>query len=228
MALFMLAARWPDDMRGTSFHHETWHYINYAYRPGGGSGPSVISTPGDVYIEDAFKSNLATASDTTASDSDRAIALCWVLHLMGDAHQPLHTTALVNLKYPQGDRGGNSFLVKKAAGQSTVKLHGLWDDAVITNDKIAPVNSRANGLLTRSDLQKSQFQELSNPSFHSWASQEGLSRAIQYSYKFKGKAIKDKGAVLPVGYVTKAKSVAERQIALASFRLTDALQAVPH
>jgi hypothetical protein len=35
LLLFMLAARWPDDIRGdTSFHHGTWHYINFPYTCG--------------------------------------------------------------------------------------------------------------------------------------------------------------------------------------------------
>ena len=34
--LFMLAARWPDDIRGDpAFHHATWHYINFPYKPEG-------------------------------------------------------------------------------------------------------------------------------------------------------------------------------------------------
>ncbi len=31
--LFMLAARWPDDVRGNAYDHPTWHYINYVYAP---------------------------------------------------------------------------------------------------------------------------------------------------------------------------------------------------
>ena len=34
--LFMLAARWPDDIRGDSaFDHPLWHYIDYPYKPRG-------------------------------------------------------------------------------------------------------------------------------------------------------------------------------------------------
>ena len=29
--LFMLAARWPHDVRGNAYDHPTWHYINYVY-----------------------------------------------------------------------------------------------------------------------------------------------------------------------------------------------------
>src|SRR5690242_17755160 len=43
--LFMLAARWPDDIRGDSaFDHPLWHYIDYPYKPKG-QPPSVKPVP---------------------------------------------------------------------------------------------------------------------------------------------------------------------------------------
>ncbi len=42
--LFMLAARWPDDIRGDSaFDHPEWHYIDYPYKPPG--QPASVPTP---------------------------------------------------------------------------------------------------------------------------------------------------------------------------------------
>jgi hypothetical protein len=35
----------------------------------------------------------------------RAVALAWLFHLVGDIHQPLHTTELFSVEYPNGDRG---------------------------------------------------------------------------------------------------------------------------
>jgi hypothetical protein len=40
------------------------------------------------------------------NDGERkAGALGWLFHLVGDIHQPLHTTQLFTVDYPQGDRG---------------------------------------------------------------------------------------------------------------------------
>jgi hypothetical protein len=55
----------------------------------------------------------------------RAIALCWVLHLMGDIHQPLHTGSLFTpLLFAEGDRGGNGI---RTGNRSN--LHADWDQA---------------------------------------------------------------------------------------------------
>ena len=37
----------------------------------------------------------------------KAMAYCWLFHLVGDIHQPLHCTALFSAEhFPKGDRGG--------------------------------------------------------------------------------------------------------------------------
>lgn len=58
-----------------------------------------------------------------APPSQKALAYSWLLHLIGDLHQPMHSVALFCERYPYGDRGGNS--VKLAKGDS---LHSLWDN----------------------------------------------------------------------------------------------------
>jgi S1/P1 Nuclease len=42
----------------------------------------------------------------------KAIALAWLFHLVGDIHQPLHTAQLFTVEYPKGDRGGNEICVR--------------------------------------------------------------------------------------------------------------------
>jgi hypothetical protein len=76
---------------------------------------------------DEIRPALAWASRTLQSRSlpaaQRALALSWLLHLVGDAHQPLHAVALFNAgRFEFGDRGGNEILVP---GQGP--LHRVWD-----------------------------------------------------------------------------------------------------
>jgi hypothetical protein len=53
--------------------------------------------------------------------------LAWVLHLAGDAHQPLH--AVSNYAFnPNGDEGGNKFLLD---GKN--ELHGFWDNLLVSS-----------------------------------------------------------------------------------------------
>jgi len=64
------------------------------------------------------------------SPEEKAVALCWLLHLAGDIHQPLHATAAFTTgvldpdSHPHGDAGGNA--IRLAEGRN---LHALWDAA---------------------------------------------------------------------------------------------------
>lgn len=59
-----------------------------------------------------------------AGAEPKAVAYCWLFHLVGDIHQPLHSTALFSKdRFPTGDRGGNE--IPLAEGRN---LHALWDN----------------------------------------------------------------------------------------------------
>ena len=50
----------------------------------------------------------------TAAGEDRAVAACWLFHLVGDIHQPLHNASyfLSDKSFLTGDLGGNRFGIK--------------------------------------------------------------------------------------------------------------------
>src|SRR4029450_8028493 len=82
--LFMLAARWPDDIRGdAAFHHGAWHYINLPYKPKGQpASVQPVAPPSDNILQ-AFQTNLDIVRGT-APERTKAVALCWIFHLIGD------------------------------------------------------------------------------------------------------------------------------------------------
>ena len=61
-------------------------------------------------------------SDSDESEENRAIALCWMLHLYADGHQPCHAGSLYAPEFPKGDRGGNYIKLKDGSN-----LHSAWD-----------------------------------------------------------------------------------------------------
>lgn len=74
----------------------------------------------------ALRGNLQVWNDSNATDAEKAVALCWILHLVGDLHQPLHTVALFSRAYyPEGDRGGNS--IRVSWDPQPINLHSAWD-----------------------------------------------------------------------------------------------------
>lgn len=145
--MFGQAAVWPDLVRSfqgrlrTTYHRPEWHWIDGAWVRGDATlqgnvyldTPALMPITGEANImreEDA--DNVLTALEfalyqlrhETRPDL-RAIALCWLLHLVGDIHQPFHSGALVSARlFPDGDRGGNSIRVADS------NLHAVWDRAL--------------------------------------------------------------------------------------------------
>ena len=112
MVLFMQAARWADDIRSNDKqqHRALWHYINWPFKPDG-QPPSVQTRePEAVNILTAMAENERVVKND--NPERKAIALAWLLHLVDDIHQPLHTVQLFTSEYPKGDRGGNEICVR--------------------------------------------------------------------------------------------------------------------
>ena len=86
--LFMRASVWPDDIRSSKhpdhgLNAPKWHYMNYELRfPY--DGELIVSDQENVL--DAIDLNLKIFKDPTTPMSEKALALCWLIHLVGDIH----------------------------------------------------------------------------------------------------------------------------------------------
>ncbi len=129
--LFIKAQGWADLVRDEvwshrkkRYDHPDWHYVNHFWTPGP-AGPRALperGTLGELSIR--LRESIAKTSNPALAAPDRAVALAWVLHLTGDAHQPLHSSGRVTSREPKGDRGGNDFAL---GDLESPNLHALWD-----------------------------------------------------------------------------------------------------
>lgn len=83
--------------------HKYWHFVDVPFTQDGTTLPPIITPNAQTQIT-AFRAVLAS---TTSSDPLKSYDLSWLLHLIGDVHQPLHCTARVSATKPEGDDGGN-------------------------------------------------------------------------------------------------------------------------
>lgn len=131
--VFLKASTWPDEIRRRHNHydHPHWHYIDYPLRP-----PAFPMEPGPAPTDDVLygitKCEQALVDAKTSTEL-RAVYLSYLIHLVGDIHQPLHCASLFNSSYPDGDKGGNDFYVRP--GSKGIKLHNLWDGLLGTSGK---------------------------------------------------------------------------------------------
>jgi S1/P1 nuclease len=136
--IFQQAATWPDIIRGNKeFDHPIWHYVDFPLylNPGDRSALEAKLTfnRSSEYPTRTDRKNynvmqaLAYCRDVLGSrvaPADKAVAYSWMFHLVGDLHQPLHSTDLCSVeKFPDGDRGGNEVILTRGRN-----LHSLWDN----------------------------------------------------------------------------------------------------
>lgn len=225
--IFLELARWADDTRGSIHDHPTWHYssrplINKASPPPS-SGDDV--PPGSAI--EAFALNFSVASDARAPQSERAVAVCWVFHLVGDMHQPLHSVSQFSKRFPTGDRGGNFQYVRDPQTNEPVTLHWFWDDAASREDEPDDVMKRAEDLMRR--LPRAQFKELKPfkgaSDFTTWAEESyQLAESVAYGPELQASDTAEQASKPSQRYLELSTQVAEKRLTLASYRLTDVLR----
>jgi hypothetical protein len=129
---FVESACWSDDIRShnkgnTTDYFANWHFKNIPYNP---SGMIIPHSAVDEYSNsiEALKSSIQSVSNPEWADSNfqKSMSMRFLIHILGDMHQPLHNAALFNATYPRGDLGGNRLNVKLPNG-TFVNLHSLWD-----------------------------------------------------------------------------------------------------
>lgn len=104
--------------------HKYWHYIDMPFSNDGTELPPIVAPNLETQLIELSK----VIASETHSDEQKSYALVWLLHLVGDAHQPLHAGARVSKSDKEGDKGGNKVFVV-VDGRNT-KLHFFWDDVL--------------------------------------------------------------------------------------------------
>ena len=145
---FVRAATWPDDIKNTSTHpgsindgeeptnpnaaanvgysdklmHKYWHYVDLPFSPDG----TATVDPKNPNAETQIRTFRDTIAATGASDNVKSYDTAWLIHIVGDVHQPLHATSRFTKLHTDGDEGGN--LVKiKCSPNCGNNLHSFWD-----------------------------------------------------------------------------------------------------
>jgi len=120
-------ASWADEVRNTPEYKQTgpWHYadlpLGYTYDQ---FAAAVRQQGADnvygaiLHCEEELKSN-------TTSNEQKAIALKFLVHFIGDCHQPMHVSRAE-------DKGGNTIQV--VFNGKPMNLHSLWDSGLISRE----------------------------------------------------------------------------------------------
>lgn len=158
---FMAASSWPDVIRSernawnARHHHSVWHYINIPFVINGTDRSQLIDAdrsptdwqPGTepANAVQALHKCEQDLRDPNLSGPDKAVALSWYLHLAGDIHQPLHANTLFSDRFPAGDRGGNSSMIRAPVLTTQPTLMSIEDLAAASPDDLIRTSEATTG-----------------------------------------------------------------------------------
>ncbi len=122
-------AVWADDMRSDPAWEkgDQWRWHFFSIDDGEALETTARDPKGDALL--TLETSIATLRNAGASPADRAAALKWLVHLVGDIHQPLHIGR-------RADRGGNEIIVTWQ-GDKISNLHSVWDSEIINDSRLS-------------------------------------------------------------------------------------------
>lgn len=216
---FIMASVWADRIKGQDIHaFDDWHFINQPFSPDGSSPDHAINKQNVVW---AIKQSQRVLQSRRAPFQQKAMFLRFLIHFVGDVHQPLHCVSRVTKAHPEGDFGGNLYNIRYPHAKS---LHQLWDKSLGLFDAFYQTRGAKKKRLIKEwarelqhayppDKLQTKVRDL-HPEH--WA-QESFSLAKTFVYNTP-----EYGAP-SAAYLKKGREIAGQQIALAGYRLAGVL-----
>jgi hypothetical protein len=228
---FVRAAVWADDLRPFPEFKPTLveHFADFPFSVDGTPVPTDQPAPDNIIV--ALGKNVETLR-TSTDDNARAQALRFIIHFVGDIHQPLHCSARVDSAHREGDRGGNDFAVRVPDENGRLKksnLHSFWDSGLGRFPKSGPNFSppplgtipAAASVAMRGNPDTSPGLRLDNPTgFAGWA-KESSDLAQRKAYDGL-----EPGGTPNAAYRRDGARVARRRVAWGGYRLAALLNSI--
>jgi hypothetical protein len=207
-------ASWADDYRIDHPETAKWHYVDI---PGAAESfdrqrdcpvsESDSKSPWRDCVTDRILYFEGRLGDSSLSSKERAIALRFLVHLIGDIHQPFHAIG--------DNRGGNgisvNFLGSSSCGTSHCNLHGVWDDGIIEEQGL---NEKKYTQRLLQEIQDNHWERLAGGEPTTWEN-------ISHLYALE--AIAPNGALIAHEYVAEESKIVDAQLALGGLRLARVL-----
>ncbi len=255
--MFIEAARWPDDANWTIYDHPTYHSARFSIlaEDAPPEARALVESRGGEPIGDGIEAATLFArvlSNPEAKPGERALALSWVMHIVGDLHQPLHVTDFVSAEYPTGNAAGTMSYVWDPMKDTAMPLHILWDSNVLRSTKLDDIDRSTAEFLEK--YPRSSFPQLGEPTkrpdFRAWTL-ESHQIAIDFAYGYGIETVPDpdrdadsdrlignmikyildgvspieEAPKVPDDYWEELQTKAQSQITLAGYRIADLIVA---
>jgi hypothetical protein len=233
---FVSRTTWADKFRDsdrntTKVHYKAthkWHFVDVEIdggslqdacfgRPQLAAGAPASQGPPDACVVDKIEQFRTALADPATPPAEKLLALKFLMHFVGDVHQPLHAA-------DHNDSGGNAVAIEVAPSSSQANLHAYWDTRLVSKlgANVTTASTAVGKLITPANVAK-----WSTGTVEDWAS-ESAAHAKDTAYNFSGEKtfVDDHGGtgeVLDASYQARALPVAKEALAKAAVRLANLL-----
>lgn len=211
---------WADTIRGVPEWERSapWHYMNVDERDTA-HGNAVAAaaairsfrSPPEGDVVSAISRFRAELSNRSLPDSERAIALRFLVHFVVDVHQPLHVGR-------GADRGGNTVDIRY--GSTVVNLHRFWDTDVL---ELRHFGAERYARSLRSRVRAADPAGAYDPA--TWAAESLALRPAVYAF-VRAEPSSASPQVLDAVYLATAQAVVDERLVRAAERLAATLNGV--
>jgi hypothetical protein len=201
---------WADWIRHDWTNSAPWHFVDIPYNAARYDPISDCANRNGCVVE-AIHTFSKVLADKHAAREQRLEALKFVVHFVGDIHQPLHCAER------NGDKGGNFRMVTFPGRPDPVSLHYVWDSLLlekILSDRRADALEYADQLNVQ--ITKPQEVYWKRSAVEDWAT-ESHKLAVQFAYA----TVPANGppAALSDAYIRKNEEIVDVQLMRAGVRL---------
>jgi len=205
---------WPDQIRNQFPETGPWHYVDipadapaFDEKRDGNNGNNVIEET------EIYEMELA---DQATPKPWRVESLKFIVHFIGDLHQPLHCAER------SGDKGGNGRLVFFLDRPRATNLHSVWDSAILFQDEGAAGDAKYADFLN-AKITPAQAQEWAKGTPLDWANE---SHQIAVDSAYAGVPADGPPPKLDIKYVQRNEPIIEEQLQKGGVRLAMVLNEI--
>ena len=214
-------ANWADEIRRSHSNTAPWHFIDLEVRQKLTEADEPRFCPQGNCVVGQIDKDIAVLKSLT-DQKKKLEALKFLIHFMGDIHQPLHCA-------DDEDKGGNEKIVRyvKPGGRSRkgtkLKLHALWDHLIEVRTKEDP---RDLATILESRITPTEKKKWRSGTAADWAWESySIAKSKIYSEFPDGPTSNRTGIPLPRDYYTnEMRHIAEEQLEKAGIRLAFVLE----
>lgn len=216
-------AVWPDWLKREGIKaFNRWHYVNRPYGLHHYPIQDTI-TPSVPNVIWAIEHSENVLVSEKSNPMMKSAFLGFLLHCVGDIHQPFHAINGYSTNHPQGDRGASDYLVRTKS-HTLRSLHSVWDGGLglFRRDLDKPMSQQVKNLahILVKRYPPSYFKQkikIEDPSI--WA-RESYTVAVNVGYGV------EEGGDLSEAYIASAQQVVMEQVTLAGYRLAQLLKKI--